>query len=60
MYKYSTNDLPVAFKEFFMKPSDIHDYLTRYVNNLNLTNNRKSFSDHEWPDPLELAFNQRI
>ena len=46
MYKYSINDLPVAFKEYFMKRSDIHDYPTRYVNNLNLTNNRKSFSDH--------------
>ena len=29
-----------------MKRSDIHDYPTRHVNNLNLTNNRKSFSDH--------------
>ena len=46
MYKYSINDLPVAFKEYFMKRSDIHDYPTRHVNNLNLTNNRKSFSDH--------------
>ena len=43
MYKYSINDLPVAFKEYFMKRSDIHDYPTRHVNNLNLTNNRKSF-----------------
>ena len=57
MYKYSINDLPVAFKEYFMKRSDIHDYPTRHVNNLNPTNNRKSFSD-----PLEFAFknNQRI
>ena len=46
MYKYSINDLSVAFKEYFMKRSDIHDYPTRHVNNLNLTNNRKSFSDH--------------
>ena len=46
MYKYSINDLPVAFKEYFMKRSDIHDYPTRHVNNLNLTNNKKSFSDH--------------
>ena len=45
IYKYSINDLPVAFKEYF-KRSDIHDYPTRHVNNLNLTNNRKSFSDH--------------
>ena len=46
MYKYSINDLPVAFKEYFMKRSDIHDYPTRHINNLNLTYNRKSFSDH--------------
>ena len=48
LYKYSIKDLPVAFKEYFMKRSDIHDYPTRHVlvNNLNLTNNRKYFSDH--------------
>ena len=46
MYKYSINDLPVAFNEYFMKSFDIHDYPTRHVNNLNLTNNRKSVSDH--------------
>ena len=46
MYKYSINDLPVAFKEYFIKRSDIHDYPTRHVKYLNLTNNRKSFSDH--------------
>ena len=38
MYKYS--------KGYFMKRVDIHDYPTRHVNNFNLTNNRKSFSDH--------------
>ena len=46
MYKFSTNDLPSAFKEYFHKRSSIHNYQTRYVNDLNLTNNKKSFSDH--------------
>ena len=46
MYKFSTNDLPLAFKEYFPKRSNIHDYPTRQVNDLNLTNNNKSFSDH--------------
>ena len=38
--------LPLAFKEYFHKRSNIHNYETRHVNDLNLTNNRKSFSDH--------------
>ena len=46
MYKFSTNDLPSAFKEYFHKLSNIHDYQTRHINVLNLTNNKKSFSDH--------------
>ena len=46
MYKYFINDLPVAFKEYLKNGSVIHDYPTRHVNNLNLTNNRKSFSDY--------------
>ena len=46
MYKFSINDLPVAFKEYFRKRSDIHDYPTRHVNDLDVTNNKKSFSDH--------------
>ena len=46
MYKFSTNDLPSAFKEYFHKRSSIHNYQTRHVNGLNLTNNKKSFSDH--------------
>ena len=45
MYKYSINDLPVAFKTFFTKRSDIHDYPTRHVNDLHLTKNKKTFSD---------------
>ena len=46
MYKFSTNDRPLAFKEYFHKRSNNHNYETRHVNNLNLTNNKKSFSDH--------------
>ena len=46
MYKFSTNHLPTAFKEYFHKRSSIHNYQTRHVNDLNLTNNKKSFSDH--------------
>ena len=46
MYKFSTNDLPSAFKEYFHKRSSIHNYQTRHVNDLNLTNNKKSFSDN--------------
>ena len=45
MYKFSTNDLPSAFTEYFHKRSSIHNYQTRHVNDLNLTNNKKSFSD---------------
>ena len=44
MYRYSTNDQPVALKEYFIKR--FHDYPTRHVNDYNLTNNRKSFSKH--------------
>jgi hypothetical protein len=46
MYRFSINDLPVAFNDYFTKRSDIHDYPTRHVNDFNLTNNKKSFSDH--------------
>ena len=42
-YKYSTNDLPVAFGNYFTKRSDIHNYPSRHVNVLNLTPNKKSF-----------------
>ena len=45
MYRFSIDGLPVAFKNYFSKRSDIHDYPTRPVNDLNLTNNKKSFSD---------------
>ena len=46
MYRFSIGDLPVAFKNYFSKRSDIHEYPTRHVNDLNLTNNKKTFSDH--------------
>ena len=46
MYKYSINDLPNAFNDYFTKRSDIHGYKTRHVNDLTLTKNKKHFSDH--------------
>ena len=46
MFKSSINDLPTGFDNFFMKRSEIHKYSTRNVNDLNLTKNNKSFSDH--------------
>ena len=53
------NELPDAFKNYFTKRSDIHDYPTRHVNDLNITNNKKSFSDQgirsSGPHTLELA-----
>ena len=49
MYKYSINDLPNAFIDYFTKRSDIHGYKTRHVNDLNLTKNKKHFSNHsDW------------
>ena len=41
MYKYSINDLPNAFNDYFTKRSDIHGYKTRHVNDLNLTKKKK-------------------
>ena len=46
MYKYYINDLPMAFNNFFKKRSDIYDYLTRQINDLTLSLNKKSFHDH--------------
>lgn len=46
MYKFSINDLPVAFDDYFTKRTNIHDYPTRFANDLNLTKNKKVFSDH--------------
>ena len=45
MYRFSIDDLPVAFKNCFSKRSDIHEYPTRHVNDLNLANSEKLFSD---------------
>ena len=46
MYRISIDDLPVAFKNYLSKRSVIHEYPTRDVNNLNLTDNEKSFLDY--------------
>jgi hypothetical protein len=46
MYKYSINDLPNAFDSYFMKRSNIHSYPTRHNNDLQLTKNKRIFSDH--------------
>ena len=45
MYKYSTDQLPSIFKDYFTKRSDVHAYQTRSINNLYLTRN-KSFLDN--------------
>ena len=45
MYKFFINDLPVSFKNYFNRRSDVHDYPTRQLNDFNLTNNKKSLSD---------------
>ena len=45
MYRHDINDLPVAFKDYFKKRSEIHNYKTRHTNDLQLTNNKKTFSD---------------
>ena len=46
MYKNSIHELPNSFNEYFTKRSDIHDYQTRQNNDLQLTKNKKVFSDH--------------
>ena len=44
VYRFSSiRNLPVVFKEYFTKCSEIHDYPTRHDNDLNLTNNKKYF-----------------
>ena len=57
MYKYSINDLPNAFNDYFTKRSDIHGYKTRHVNDLNLTKNKKTFfrpfCSNDWSHSLE-------
>ena len=46
MFRYSKSELPTVFNDYFTKRSDIHCYQTRHVNDLNLTYNKKAFSDH--------------
>ena len=46
MFKYSTNGLPIVFNNYFVKRSDIHNYPTRRANDLNLTKNKKCFSEN--------------
>ena len=46
MFRYSKSELPTVFNDYFTKRSDIHRYQTRHVNDLNLTHNKKAFSDH--------------
>ena len=45
MFKYHINDLPTVFNDYFKKRSDIHDYQTRQVNDLNINFHKKSFTD---------------
>ena len=45
MYQYYKNVLPVSFKHFFSKRSDIHDYHTRNKSDYNITRNKKAFTD---------------
>ena len=59
MYKYSINDLPNTFNDYFKKRSDIHGYKTRHVNDLNLTKNKKKtlfgpFCSNGWSHSVEL------
>ena len=46
MFKYSSNDLPPVFANYFKKRSEIHNYTTRYKDNYHYTNNKRTFSDH--------------
>ena len=46
MFKFSLNDLPAVFKNYFTKRSDTHDYPTRHVSDFNLAKDKRAFSDH--------------
>ena len=46
MYRSSVNELPSSFNNYFTKRSEVHNYSTRHGNHLNLTKNKKTFSDH--------------
>ena len=54
MFKYSINGLPGAFKDYFKKRSDTHDYQTRHGNDFNLTKIKRPFPTtlFELVDPL--------
>ena len=44
MYRHDMNDWPVVFfKDYFQKHSEKHNYKTRHINDLQLTNNKKTF-----------------
>ena len=47
MYQYYKNVLPVSFKNFFSKRSNIHGYHTRNKSDYNFTctRNKKAFTD---------------
>ena len=45
MYKFTINDLPVAFNSFFKRRSEIHNYPTRQLDDFNQTKNKRVFSD---------------
>ena len=55
MYKYSTDDLPTIFKDYFSKRSQIHNRDTRNMTNYNLRKNRTNFASKEWKH-LDLFF----
>ena len=44
MYKYSTDNLPTIFKDYFSKRSQIHNRDTRSMTNYNLRKNRTNFA----------------
>ncbi len=44
MYRHDIKNLPVVFKGYFKNRSEIHHYKTRHTVDLQLTNNKKTFS----------------
>ena len=44
MYKYSIDDLPTIFKDYFSKQSQIHNRDTRNMTNYNLRKSRTNFA----------------
>ncbi len=43
MYRHDINDLPVAFKDYFTKLSEINNYKTRHINGLQINIIRNPF-----------------